>query len=147
MRDVQLEPVIRSVELEEGPLAAFRRFTEGMAEWWPLGTHSVGGAEAETVRVEGREGGGIVERTRTGGEHTWGTITRWDPPRRVAFTWHPGRDPATAQDVEVEFEPANGGTRVVLVHGGWQRYGAGAAAAHAGYGPGWEMVLGLYAGR
>ena len=30
-------------------------------------------------------------------------VTAWDPPRRVAFTWHPGQSPETSQDVEVTF--------------------------------------------
>jgi hypothetical protein len=145
MVDVRLEPVVRTVEVPYPPDEAFRRFTRGMGRWWPLGTHSVGGDQAETVRVEEREGGGIVERTRTGEEFRWGTITRWDPPDVIAFTWHPGRDPGTAQSVEVQFGPAAAGTRVKLVHGRWDRFGDGAAEAHAGYGPGWEMVLGRYA--
>jgi hypothetical protein len=146
MTDVQLEPVVRSVDVGVEPAVAFRRFTEEMAAWWPLGTHSVGGESAEAVRVEPREGGGIIESTRAGEEHRWGTITWWDPPLRLAFTWHPGRDPATAQEIEVTFEPQDGGgTRVLLVHGGWSRFGPGATETHAGYGPGWEVVLGLYA--
>lgn len=86
-------PLVKNVTVKAPPDAAFRRFTAEIGAWWPLGSHSVGGQDAETVTMEGRAGGRIVERIRGGRECVWGTVTAWDPPRRVAFTWHPGRRP------------------------------------------------------
>jgi uncharacterized protein YndB with AHSA1/START domain len=131
------------------PEKAFRRFTAEMSSWWPLASHSVGQRDAESVTMEGRQGGRIVERIRGGRECVWGTITAWEPPRRVAFTWHPGDDPARAQDVEVRFTAAAEGssTRVELEHKGFERLGALAKRAHRGYPIGWSYVLGLYARR
>ncbi|HEY7409926.1 MAG TPA: SRPBCC family protein [Vicinamibacteria bacterium] len=140
-------PVRKSVTVKAAPEAAFRRFTAGMASWWPLRSHSVGGEEAETVAMEGRVGGRIVERIRGGRECTWGTVTAWDPPRRVAFTWHPGDEPARAQDVEVRFTPEGDRTRVELEHRGFERLGGLARKARRGYPIGWAYVLGLYASR
>lgn len=35
----------------------------------------------------------IVE-TRSGGRtDVWGTVTAWEPPRLVGFTWHPAGPP------------------------------------------------------
>jgi uncharacterized protein YndB with AHSA1/START domain len=118
-----------------------------MARWWPLQSHSVGEGASETVVMEGRVGGRIVERIRGGRESVWGTVTAWDPPRRVAFTWHPGAEPATAQDVEVRFTAEGDRTRVDLEHRGFERLGALARRARRGYPLGWAYVLGLYAGR
>ena len=142
-------PIHRSVTVSAPPEKAFRRFTAEMSSWWPLASHSVGQRDAESVSMEGRAGGRIVERIRGGRECVWGTITAWDPPRRVAFTWHPGDDPARAQDVEVRFTPEGQGaaTRVELEHRGFERLGALAKRAHRGYPLGWTYVLGLYAGR
>ena len=95
--------------------------------------------------MEGRVGGRIVETIRGGREVVWGTITVWEPPRRVAFTWHPGQAPATAQDVEVRFSPAGDRTRVELEHRGFERLGALGRRARRGYPIGWAYVLGLYA--
>lgn len=132
----------KSVEVGAPPERAFHLFTEGMATWWPLRSHSVGEERAETVVLEPGIGGRIVERTLDGDEHVWGTVTAWEPPGRVAFTWHPGRTPETAQDVEVRFEPSGTGTRVELVHTGWERLGEAAPAQLENYDGGWDFVVG-----
>ncbi len=142
-----LGPIVKIVSVKATPDEAFRRFTDEIADWWPLRSHSVGEAEAETVVFEGRVGGRIVERIRGGREAVWGTVTAWEPPRRVAFTWHPGDDPARAQDIEVRFTPVGNRTRVELQHGGFERLGEMARRARRAYPIGWTYVLGLYAGR
>ena len=138
-------PIVKVVTVRATPDRAFRRFTDEMSLWWPLKSHSVGEQQAETVTMEGRVGGRIVERIRDGREVVWGTITAWEPPRRVAFTWHPGQAPSTAQDVEVRFSSAGERTRVELEHRGFERLGALAKRARRGYPIGWAYVLGLYA--
>jgi hypothetical protein len=139
-------PLVKTLWVPWKPEAAFERFTAQMASWWPLATHSVGEAETETVILEGRVGGRLYERHRNGSTVTWGTLTAWDPPRRVAFTWHPGREAEGAQDVEVRFEPEADGTRVELTHDGWHRLGEAAEESRAGYDSGWDGVLALYQG-
>jgi uncharacterized protein YndB with AHSA1/START domain len=132
----------KAIEVTAAPDRAFRLFTEGMAGWWPVRTHSVGEDRAETVIFEPGVGGRIYERTLDGDEHVWGTVTAWEPPGRVVFTWHPGRGPDTEQDVEVRFEPSGTGTRVELVHTGWERLGDRAAAVRENYDGGWDLVVG-----
>jgi uncharacterized protein YndB with AHSA1/START domain len=142
-----LLPLRKAITVPWSPEAAFRRFTSEIARWWPLRTHSVGKERAETVVFGSAVGERIVERIRGGGESTWGTITAWQPPHRVAFTWHPGRSPDTAQEVELRFVPDGAGTRLELTHAGWERLGALAAKARRGYPIGWAYVLRLWAGR
>lgn len=128
------------------PPAAFELFTEGIGEWWPLASHSVGRDDATSVACEPRVGGRIIETLGTGEIAVWGTIVAWEPARRVRFTWHPGTPEAEATDVEVSFrpDPGTGGTVVELVHTGWDRRPDG-GAARAGYDAGWVLVLGRYA--
>lgn len=140
-------PVRKSVTVKAGQETAFYRFTREIGTWWPLASHSIGGKDAEGVAIEEKVGGRIVERVRGGRECVWGTITAWEPPRRVAFTWHPGHDPAQAQDVEVRFTPAGLATRVDLEHVGFERLGAQAKLARRAYPMGWSYVLGRYARR
>lgn len=140
-------PILKVVSVQAPPEAAFHRFTAELHSWWPLRSHSIGEEQAESVRMEGFVGGRIVERIQGGRECVWGTITAWEPPRRVAFSWHPGQDPATAQDVELRFAPAGTGTRVELEHRGFERLGAQGRRARRAYPLGWTYVLGLYAGR
>lgn len=139
-----LEPVVKERVIPAEPGQVFDRFTRGIATWWPLATHSVWEGDAASVHIEGRVGGRFVERHRDGRESVWGTVTHWEPPHRISFTWHPDREPATAQQVDVTFEPADGGTRLRLVHSGWEALGEMAAQTRAGYEGGWEGVLGLF---
>jgi DNA-binding transcriptional ArsR family regulator/uncharacterized protein YndB with AHSA1/START domain len=139
-----LPAVRQSVTVDRTPEDAFRVFTEEIGSWWPLQPHSVGGAESTTVVMESRPGGRLYERTRAGDEHDWGEIRAWEPPRRVAFSWHPGADPAEATDVEVRFTPVDGATHVELEHRGWERLGERAEAARRGYASGWPTVLARY---
>jgi uncharacterized protein YndB with AHSA1/START domain len=123
---------------------AFRLYTEGMASWWPFETHSIGEHEVATVVLEPREGGRIFERTKNGEERNWGSVVLWDPPRRLAHTWHLMRPEEEAQRVEVSFEQDGSGTRLELVHTGWERLGDRAAEMFGNYDSGWDYVLGKY---
>jgi uncharacterized protein YndB with AHSA1/START domain len=132
------------------PLAvedAFRLYTEGIATWWPVSTHSVEKEEAETVTFEPGEGGRIYEQTKSGDEHLWGTVLTWDPPSRIVHSWYPSRGEDTAQEVEITFERAGSGTRLELVHTGWETLGDQAVEVYGNYETGWDYVLGRYVER
>jgi hypothetical protein len=116
-------PIRQSVHVDCPPDDAFRLFTEGFAEWWPLGSYSVTGDNAEHCDMEPWVGGKILERTGSGEEREWGAVTIWDPPDRVEFTWHPGATRGDDQTVTVDFRVEADGTRVTLTHRGWSRTG------------------------
>jgi hypothetical protein len=127
--------------------AAFELFTAGIGQWWPLLSHSVGKDQAETCIMEGRVGGRIYEVLKDKRQFDWGQVLIWEPPNQVAFTWHPGRQPDTAQHVKVTFHPVDGGARVELVHAGWEALGENAGASWENYDTGWDYVLGKYIAR
>ena len=137
-----LGPVEKSIVVGTDVERAFRRFTREIGQWWPLESHSVGGARAVAAVLEEGVGGRVHERLEDGTEHEWGRILTWEPPHRFVMTWHPGRAPSTAQELEVRFsaEPG-GGTRLDLTHRGWERLGEEAAEGRRPYGPGWDAVL------
>lgn len=141
----RLRPLRKSVTVRWSPEAAFRRFTDEIATWWPLRTHSVGGESTENVIFERRVGGRIYEVMRGGRTAVWGTVLEFDPPRHVAFSWHPGREPRTAQTVEVNFAAAGEGTLVELVHTGWENLGEEAREMRERYDGGWTFVLERFA--
>ena len=116
-------PIRQSVHVDCPIEDAFHLFTERLAEWWPLA------AEAERFEIEPWVGGKVFERTRSGEEHEWGTVTVWDPPERVAFTWHPDARFDGDQTVTVEFRVEADGTRVTLTHYGWQWAGVATCAS------------------
>jgi uncharacterized protein YciI/uncharacterized protein YndB with AHSA1/START domain len=141
-----LDPVRRAVLVPVPPERAFAAFTAEIGAWWPLGSHSVGGAEATGLSLEPRAGGRIVETIRGAEPALWGTVTIWDPPRLVAFTWHPGRAPVPATEVAVRFHAEGEGTRVELEHWGWERLDRPEASRDQ-YRDGWPAVLRALADR
>ncbi|MEU4288014.1 SRPBCC domain-containing protein [Kribbella sp. NPDC026596] len=138
-----IAPLVKKIVVPVAVDRAFEVFTAEMSAWWPLPSHSVGEVQARAVRLEGAVGGRIVEYGDDGEIATWGTVSDWDPPKAVSFTWHPGSDPQQAGQVTVSFTPSDAGTEVELVHSGWERR-PDAARARAGYDTGWDYVLGQY---
>ena len=142
-----IEPVRKSVEVKCTVAEAFRIFTDKIDSWWPLATHSIGEADARACYFEGREGGRIYETHGDGSIHLWGTVTSWQPPFGVVFTWHPGRDASTAQEVELRFSECPDGARVDLEHRGWETLGDKADETRSAYESGWVGVLESFAAR
>jgi uncharacterized protein YndB with AHSA1/START domain len=140
------EPVRKSVTVPAAPQRAFELFTAHMHEWWPLATHSVGIEDAVSVTFGHGIGAAITETMADGTMCRWGTVTGWEPPHRVAFTWHPGTSQTEATSVEVTFTPSGPDSTVVrLIHSGWERRPDG-ASAREGYNSGWDPVISSFAG-
>jgi uncharacterized protein YndB with AHSA1/START domain len=140
MSAMTIEAIQKSVVVPLPPEKAFELFTARMGAWWPLGGRHSLFEEARTAEVEGRVGGRVYEISTDGEEGVWGTVTAWEPPHRLVYTWHPGRGEETAQEVEVLFIPDGEGTRVNLEHRGWER----APGKRGSYDEGWDFVLGRY---
>ena len=141
---VKVDPLVKNVVVGVSVESAFRRFTAGIGEWWPLDTHSLGQKDAADCLFEQRIGGRLFEIQNDGTECVWGTVLRWEPPNAVAVSWHPGKDASLAGRVEVEFEAVEEGTKVTLTHSGWERLGDEAVVTRAGYDTGWDVVLAQY---
>jgi uncharacterized protein YndB with AHSA1/START domain len=149
--ETTIAPVRKTLTVNCSVEHAFATFTDRIGDWWPLPTHSLGEANAASVRFEAGLDGRLVERLSDGTEEVWGYVLDWDPPHRVRFSWHPGKDRSRtrvdeATEVEVTFAPDAGGTRVELVHRGWERIGELAPAARESYSSGWNPVLERYEG-
>jgi uncharacterized protein YndB with AHSA1/START domain len=142
-----IAPVRKSVAVNRPVDAAFRLFTDEIANWWPLPTHSVAEERAETVVFEPREGGRVYERKTDGTISYWAEVVAWEPPRRFVLAWQPNPEAPAATEVEVTFTPEGDGTRIDLEHRGWERLGDRAELARTEYEVGWDGVLDLYAGR
>jgi uncharacterized protein YndB with AHSA1/START domain len=146
-KPVSIEPVVKTVTVACTPEEAFRYFTADFGVWWPAASHSVVAYasgfkdQPATVILEPRLRGRIYERTRGGEEHLWGSVLAWEPPQRVVFSFHPGRDDQQAQTVEVTFRAAPQGATVVLTHSGWEKLSANAQQERDSYNQGWEGVF------
>jgi uncharacterized protein YndB with AHSA1/START domain len=135
------EAVRKSVLVGADPDTAFRVFTDQIQSWWPLEKYGIFGEDAEALAFENEK---IVERAKDGREAVWGNVLAWEPPRRLRMTWRPGFDPDTPDtEIEVLFTAEGDGTRVELIHTGWDKLADG-AKTRAGYDGGWYGVLEAY---
>jgi uncharacterized protein YndB with AHSA1/START domain len=159
MANTIAEAVVRkSVRVQAPVERAFTVFVEQMETWWPA-THHIGKTPFETICVEPRVGGRWYERNAEGSLCDWGTVLAWDPPHRVAFSWHlgPGHDSPDwtfdadmekASQVEVRFLPDGpSATLVELEHSKLERHGEGYEQLRAVFdGPGaWTGILAEFA--
>jgi uncharacterized protein YndB with AHSA1/START domain len=146
-----IEPIHATVAVRRTPEDAFRVFTQEMGSWWPLQAFSMAEdteaeVKAESVVFEEREGGRVYEVMSDGTEGTWATILAWEPPRRLVLAWKPNLTDNPPTELELTFTAEGDSTRVDLEHRGWERLGAMAEEARAGYGENWNGVLALFAG-
>jgi uncharacterized protein YndB with AHSA1/START domain len=137
--------VEKTIVVEAPQEHAWVVFTERIGSWWPLRTHSIGQERAETVVIEPRVGGRLVETIRGGEEAVWGNVLVWEPPSRLVLTWHPADPREQATELELRFvAEGERATRVELEHRGWERLGDRAAASRDNYDSGWPEVLAPY---
>lgn len=116
----QHAPIEQSVHVDCAPEEAFELFTERLAEWWPFSEH---------CELEPWPGGRLLETTPQGEEIDLGSVTHWDPPHRLAFTWHADARRDGEESVSVEFLVEADGTRVTLTHHNWHRAAVETCAA------------------
>ncbi len=143
-----LPPVIKTITVPCPPAQAFQLFTRDIASWWPLDKNSVSamsGKVARDIELDPREGGEITEIDHEGARVLWGSITDYSPPSRLGLAWHINRPASEATSVTVTFEadddPASSGTKVTLIHAGWEVFGDDAQSMRNGYDSGWVHVF------
>ena len=138
-----IDPIRLEFEVDCPVEHAFDVWTGRIGQWWPA-DHTVSAEAGLTVVLEGRPGGRIFERRSSGIEHDWGEVTIWEPPTRLAYTWHLKRDRADATDVEIRFVASPKGTMVHIEHRGWERLGADGADWRDRNHGGWATLLPHY---
>jgi uncharacterized protein YndB with AHSA1/START domain len=108
---------------------------EVMRRWW----HAEHDWETSEAEVDLRVGGAVrvvMRDPQRSVEYGGGGVyTEIEPPRRLAFTWL-WDDDDTRQLIELEFEEADGATRVTFTHSGlWDE---AAVRSHEG---GWNRAF------
>jgi hypothetical protein len=146
--------VRKEITVEASQARAFDVFTREHGAWWPLATHHIGSAAAETAIIEPHAGGRWFERAADGSECDWGRVLVWDPPGRLVLAWEISagwkHDESIDTEVEVRFVslgPAR--TRVELEHRRLDRYGAAAEQMRGIFDSenGWTNILRLFVAR
>ena len=136
------EPLSFTFDVGCSPEHAFDVWTSRIDSWWPP-DHTVHRGVA--VVLQGHLGGRIFERDADGVEHDWGEVTAWEPPSRLAYTWHIGRSAREATDVEIRFLASDeGSTRVEINQSGWHRFGEEAGPWRDRNRVSWDSLLPHY---
>jgi uncharacterized protein YndB with AHSA1/START domain len=146
--------VTKTVTVRASREHAFTVFTERFFTWWPKG-HHIGDAELADAIIEPRVGGRWYERGVDGSECDWGAVLAWEPPGRLALSWHLQSDfdydpdPAKASEIEVRFiAEAPDRTRVEFRHFHLERHDDPERVRTGVDGPGgWTGILAAYAER
>lgn len=103
---------------------AFDTWTRRISIWWPR-QHTRSQDRDTTIVIEPRVGGRLFERTSTGEELHWGSVTIWERPERLGYRWHITSPPDEATEVEIHFaDIGDGTTEVTILHSGFDRLGA-----------------------
>ncbi|MCA9656188.1 MAG: SRPBCC domain-containing protein [Myxococcales bacterium] len=124
------EPLERRVELRCSAAHAFAVFTGCIDAWWPPSHRRFDRSE---LRLEPRVGGRFYERSESGEEARLGEVLRWDPPRRVTYTWYPGAI-TEPTEVDVRFAPHGDHCLVEVTH----------AEGRSGLGDAWPQRVALF---
>jgi hypothetical protein len=133
-------PLLISFDVDCPADHAFNVWTSKIGTWWPP-DHTVSG-DPDDIVLESGPGGRIYERTSTGERHEWGEVTGWEPPRRLSYLWHIGRERATATEVEITFVDQGAmRTRIEIVHSGWDKVGEDAQTRRDQNRSGWDALV------
>jgi hypothetical protein len=136
---IHMASVRVTVTVSVSPAVAFEVFTQEIGQWYRKGVARLptDRSSSGVLRFEGGEGGRLVEEDLSDGRCVErATVTVWDAGERLVFV------DRRATEVDVLFEPIEGGTRVVLEHRGLDRLPPDAASSAAKHG--WRRLAGWF---
>ena len=124
--------VLVALRIEAPPARVFEAFTAEIGQWWrPNGLFQPTRQTDGQLSIEPGVDGRLIETHADGSVDEIGRIRAWEPPHGLAFTWRPTSfAPDQQTEVLVRFEPADGITRVVVEHHGWDAIPQAHAARH-----------------
>jgi uncharacterized protein YndB with AHSA1/START domain len=106
-------PIVRSVEIASTAERLFALLTDPaqLVRWWP-----------DVAELEPREGGRVRMVFEASSSEVRGVVTRFEPPRALAFTWVRAAMPEASTHVDFTLtELDDGRCRVEVTHSGWEQ--------------------------
>jgi uncharacterized protein YndB with AHSA1/START domain len=145
---MSIAPIVHTVRVKLPPARAFELFASRVSDWWPRDKF-IGKALFTAVVMEPKAGGQWFERDAEGNQTHWGKVLAWEPPARLLLAWQINSqwryDPELLTEVELTFDPTEGGGTLVRVeHRDLERFGVDAAQHAARLDRGWPAVIGAY---
>jgi hypothetical protein len=133
------------------PARAFAVFTRETDLWWRRGPRfRFGGTRRGTLTFEPGVGGRLFEAFSDAPADVFevGRVLAWEPGVRLLLEWRlTNFAPGERTEVEVRFEPSDGGTQVTIEHRGWSALRDGHPARHGLDGPAHVASVGLWWGE
>jgi uncharacterized protein YndB with AHSA1/START domain len=130
-------PVTAEITVPVDPATAFGLYVTRPGRQHPA--HGQSGTP-QAIVYEPFDGGRWYERDADGDTHDWGRVLIWQPPHRLVLAWMVGAptgewtfdpDPSHASRVEITFTAVDDGTRVRVLHTGFETH-AGGDSIHRG---------------
>src|SRR5262249_26429594 len=142
-------PVVTvTVEVAADLPTAFEIFTEAIGRWWrpgPMTRKSAAGGVGMSIGPRDGGRGSEVQDGAAGEGFEHGRVLVWEPGARLVLHYEDRGHDIDGTEVEVRFEPVDGGTRVTLEHRGWEKVAADLAAQkRRSKRWGWANILGWY---
>jgi len=136
------QTVIVSIEVAAAPPLAFDVFTSQIDSWWLRGPkHRFRAPWTGTLVFEPGPAGRLLEQYADGTTFVIGRVVQWTPGERLVLSWRlPNFADAESTEVDVRFEPIDGGTRVSVEHRGWSALRADHPARHGKHGRDFEYM-------
>lgn len=146
--------ILVALRIAASPEVVFDAFVGDIALWWKPNT--LFSFTPRSPGVLAFEGGRLVERLANGKVFEVGQVRAYERGRRLLFGWRQATfGPGMDTEVEVRFEPVEGGTRVTVEHRGWNtvppphvaRHGFPDAVFLRRHGEWWRALLAGLASR
>lgn len=124
--------VFVALRVPAAPARAFEAFTREIASWWlPDPLFQITPHGDGVLAFEPGVGGRLVTRLGNGETFEIGSISVWEPGRRLVFGWRQASfSPQQSTEVEVRFEAVGTETRVSIEHRAWDTIPQRHAARH-----------------
>ncbi|MFQ5946216.1 MAG: SRPBCC domain-containing protein [Anaerolineae bacterium] len=132
--------VEKSITITAGTERVWEALTGEIAAWWTR-PYFVDGDRATGLQMDPQLGGRLVETWgEDGSGYLVGRVVEWLPPMQLGFTWMEKAWEGASTVVWVELRPEGSGTKLSLVHEGFERVPDGKATQES-YAPGWEDLM------
>lgn len=124
--------VFVALRVPAAPARAFEAFTREIGSWWlPDPLFQITPHGDGVLAFEPGVGGRLVTRLGNGETFEIGSISVWEPGRRLVFGWRQASfSPQQSTEVEVRFEAVGTETRVSIEHRAWDTIPQRHAARH-----------------
>jgi Activator of Hsp90 ATPase homolog 1-like protein len=137
---MNLDPIVHEYDLRCSAEQAFDVYAYRIAEWWHP-DYTANPETLESVIIEPRVGGRVLATRTVEGDFTWGSVTVWEPARRLVYTSTLAQSSAHPSEINVRFHPHEDGCQVHFEHGGWNH----SNVSDRGKFSDWPLILDRYA--